>query len=75
MFQSWWIDYHLILVDSFNIVLLHLSLKYHWFRSQIGASKGIVAKYVPSHLQTADGFTKGLPPAQFQALRKLYMGW
>ncbi len=62
----------------------YLALKYHWFRSHIGPAtvdkygdpqKGFIAKYIPSELQTADGFTKSLPPAQFQVIRKLVMGW
>lgn len=53
----------------------YLALKYHWFRSLIGPSKGIVAKHVSTTEQCADGFTKGLSPAQFQHLRKLIMGW
>jgi hypothetical protein len=53
----------------------YLSLKYHWFRSLIGKAKGIIAVHVPTDLQTADAFTKGLPPAQFQKLRKMIMGW
>ena len=62
----------------------YLALKYHWFRSHIGPAaigpdgepeKGFIAKYIPSERQTADGFTKSLPPAQFKVLRKLVMGW
>ena len=53
----------------------YLALKYHFFRSQIGESKGIVAKYVNTKEQKADIFTKGLPEAQFQHIRKLLIGW
>jgi hypothetical protein len=53
----------------------YLSLKYHFFREQIGESKGIVAKYIKTDIQKADIFTKGLPTAQFQKIRKLLMGW
>ena len=53
----------------------YLALKYHWFRSHIGADKGIVAKYIPSECQKADIGTKSLPPAQFKVIRKLLMGW
>ena len=53
----------------------YLALKYHFFRSHIGEDKGIVAKYIPTLEQKADIFTKGLPPSQFQSIRKLLMGW
>jgi Reverse transcriptase (RNA-dependent DNA polymerase) len=53
----------------------YLSLKYHFFRSHIGESKGIVAKYIRTHEQKADIFTKGLGPEQFQSIRKLLIGW
>jgi hypothetical protein len=53
----------------------YLALKYHFFRSHIGESKGIVTKYIPTLQQRADIFTKGLPPSQFAAIRKLLMGW
>ena len=52
-----------------------LGLKCHFFRSQIGESKGIVAKCVKTTEQKADIFTKGLPEAQFQHIRKLRIGW
>ena len=53
----------------------YLSLKYHFFRNEIGEEKGIVAVYVNTLEQKADIFTKGLPPAQFAVIRKLLMGW
>ena len=53
----------------------YLSLKYHFFRSHIGESKGIVAKYIRTHEQKANIFTKGLGPEQFQSIRKLLIGW
>jgi len=53
----------------------YLSLKYHFFRSEIGEAKGIVAKYIRTEEQKADIFTKGLPTKQFQVIRKLVMGW
>jgi hypothetical protein len=53
----------------------YLSLKYHFFRSHIGEQKGIVAKYIRSQDQKADILTKGLPPEQFQTVRKLLIGW
>jgi hypothetical protein len=53
----------------------YLSLKYHFFRSHIGKDKGIEARWVETTKQQADIFTKGLPESQFQAIRKLLMGW
>jgi Reverse transcriptase (RNA-dependent DNA polymerase) len=53
----------------------YLSLKYHFFRSHIGKDKGIEARWIETTKQQADIFTKGLPEGQFQAIRKLLMGW
>ena len=53
----------------------YLGLKYHFFCSHIGAANGIEARYIPTMEQKADIFTKGLPAAQFQAIRKLLIGW
>ena len=53
----------------------YLALKYHFFRGLIGEDKGIVARYINTKEQQADIFTKGLPEAQFQAIRKLLIGW
>ena len=53
----------------------YLSFKYHFFRSHIGKDKGIEAKWIETTKQKADIFTKGLPEAQFVAIRKLLMGW
>jgi hypothetical protein len=53
----------------------YLSLKYHFFRSHIGKEKGIEAKWIETTKQKVDIFTKGLPEAQFQVIRKLLMGW
>jgi hypothetical protein len=38
-------------------------------------SKGTVAKYINTSVEKADILTKGLPPTQFEAIRKLLMGW
>ena len=53
----------------------YLASKYHFFRGQIGEDKGIVARYINTKEQQADIFTKGLPEAQFQTIRKLLIGW
>jgi hypothetical protein len=53
----------------------YLALKYHFFRSQIGKEKGIEAKWIETTKQKADIFTKGLAESQFQAIRKLLIGW
>jgi hypothetical protein len=53
----------------------YLALKYHFFRSQISESKGIVTKYISTEEQKANIFTKGLPEGQFQVIQKLLIGW
>ena len=53
----------------------YLQLKYHFFREEIGESKGIVVEYVNTLEQKADIFTKGLPQKQFETIRLLLMGW
>ena len=53
----------------------YLSLKYHFFRSHLGESKGIVARYISTYEQKADIFTKGLTQRQFEIIRKLLIGW
>ena len=53
----------------------YLALKYHFFRSEIGEEKGVIAKYINTKEQKADIFTKGLPVSQFQHIRKLLIGW
>jgi len=53
----------------------YLALKYHFFRSNIGEDKGIVARYICSEVQKADVFTKSLPSVDFKRIRKLLMGW
>jgi hypothetical protein len=51
------------------------SLKYHFFRSHLGESKGIVARYISTHEHKADILTKGLTQGQFEIIRKLLIGW
>jgi hypothetical protein len=53
----------------------HIAVKYHWFKDQIGKEKGFVIEKVDTHDQKADIFTKGLPAATFEHVRKLVMGW
>lgn len=53
----------------------YLALKYHFFREEIGESKGIVVKYISTQEQKADIFTKELPQKQFKKIYKLLMGW
>ena len=53
----------------------YLSLKYHFFKSHVGKEKGVEVEWVESAKQKADIFTNGLPEAQFQAIRKLLVGW
>jgi hypothetical protein len=53
----------------------HIAVKYHHFRSKIGADKGIIIQRVDSTEQKADIFTKGLGATQFAHIRSLVMGW
>ena len=56
----------------------HLSVKYHQFKENVGADKdgnGIEIRWVPTHLQIGDLFTKGVGPLKFKPLRDLLMGW
>jgi hypothetical protein len=53
----------------------HIATKYHFFRDHVGRDKGIELQRVDTHLQKADGFTKGLVEAVFVRIRKLVMGW
>ena len=53
----------------------YLALRYHFFRSEIGEDKGVIAKWCPTKEMTADIGTKGLGPQQFKELRKKLMGW
>jgi hypothetical protein len=54
----------------------HLALECHFFASALTSPKGgIVAKHVKTTEHWADILTKGLLQAQFEAIRKLLMGW
>jgi predicted nuclease of restriction endonuclease-like RecB superfamily len=53
----------------------HIAVKYHWFKELIGKEKGFLIERVDSVDQKADIFTKGLPAALFEHVRKLVMGW
>ena len=53
----------------------HIAVKYHWFKDHIGKEKGFDLVKVESAEQKADIFTKGLPVATFDHIRKLLMGW
>jgi hypothetical protein len=53
----------------------HIAVKYHHFRSKIGADKGILIQRIDTNDQKADIFTKGLGVIQFIQIRKLLMGW
>ena len=65
----------LVNVPKMSMKNKYLALKYHFFRSHIGESKGIVARYVQATEQQADIFMKGLPADQFRHIRKLLIGW
>jgi hypothetical protein len=53
----------------------HIAVKYHHFRSKIGADKGIIIQRIDTSEQKADMFTKGLGAQQFAYIRGLVMGW
>ena len=53
----------------------HIAVKYHFFREAVGEKKGIHIMKIDTTDQIADMFTKGLPVAQFQYLRKKLIGW
>lgn len=52
----------------------HIAIKYHHFREHV-KNGTIKISAIASREQLADQFTKGLPSATFQYLRKLLMGW
>ena len=51
-----------------------LAVKYHWFRSKLSPTT-IVVKYVGTHDNVADIFTKSLPFDAFTRHRKTLCGW
>lgn len=53
----------------------HIAIKYHHFKSSVGADKGIIISPIDTTVQKADIFTKGLCADTFQRLRKLLMNW
>ena len=52
----------------------HIAVKYHFFREKV-ANLEIKIIRIDSADNPADAFTKGLPEATFQRLRKKIMGW
>ena len=52
----------------------HIGIKWHHFRDQIAAGHVKIEK-IDTKFNWADIFTKPLPRPQFEALRKLMMGW
>ena len=53
----------------------HIGVKYHFFQEHIAEEHGIKIEKIDTLVQIADIFTKGLPTAQFRALRKLLCKW
>ena len=53
----------------------HIGVKYHFFKSHIGADKGILLEKMDTLLQKANIFIKGMAPEKFTAMRKLMCGW
>jgi predicted alpha-1,6-mannanase (GH76 family) len=52
----------------------HIACKYWWFIEHLREGE-IEAKRIDTKLQKADIFTKGLSKLEFQAKRKMLMGW
>ena len=52
----------------------HYAVKTHWFREQC-FSRGIIIQKISTTEQLGDIFTKCLPQATFEYLRKKLMGW
>ena len=51
----------------------HITVKYHWFRQNVG--KEFLIQEIESENQKADIFTKGLQVQIFARIRKLLCGW
>jgi hypothetical protein len=52
----------------------HIAVKYHWFKSHLKEG-AIEAHRIETTVQKADGFTKGLPPREFEDKGKMVLGW
>ena len=52
----------------------HIGIKWHHFRDQV-ANGHVEIQKIDTRINWADIFTKLLPRPQFEALRKLMMGW
>lgn len=70
---------HVLLCDNKSDIFLsqnpvahkrakHIDLDYHFVRELVSSGK-LAARFVPSHLQLADIFTKSLPRPAFEFLR------
>ena len=46
----------------------HIAVKYHFFKTNVSPSKGLVIKAIESENQKADIFTKGLSADKFETL-------
>ena len=54
----------------------HYAVKYHWFRNRVNREgSGIKLLKIDTKDQLGDIFTKSLPRATFEFLRKKLMGW
>ena len=53
----------------------HIGVKYNFFKSHIGADKGILLEKIDTLLQKADIFTKGMSPEKFSVMQNLMHGW
>ena len=54
----------------------HFAIKYHWFREFVQDPMSKISLHkIDTKVQLADILTKSLSRVQFQAIRKLLMGW
>jgi len=52
----------------------HINIRYFWVKDRVD-NKEVRIEYIPTHLMSADYFTKPLQGEQFRILRAYIMGW
>ena len=53
---------------------MHIAIPYHFFRTEV-VKGNVKVNPIDTNEQLADQFTKGLPFAKFEYLRKQLLGW